>query len=107
MGCDGPLFRAHDGPGISGVRRRLSTRAVSYLVAQGVARAGVKGKRISPHACRHTFAIRCLRTGGSIVAIAKLLGHSSIATTQLYVNHLALSELRDAVPPLPMDTPRV
>jgi integrase/recombinase XerD len=64
-------------------------------------RSGVAAKRVTPHSLRHTYAIRCLRSGGNVVAVAKLLGHSSIATTQRYVDHLAVSELRSTVPALP------
>lgn len=45
--------------------------------------------------------MRSLRAGGNVVAVSKLLGHASIATTQRYVDHLAMGELRQAVPPLP------
>src|SRR5205085_1811059 len=58
-------------------------------------------KRISPHALRHTYALRALRHTGNVMAVAKLLGHAQLSTTQRYVDHLDLSELRQAVPPLP------
>ncbi|MEE9278264.1 MAG: hypothetical protein V3V06_07625 [Dehalococcoidia bacterium] len=35
------------------------------------------------------------------MAVSKLLGHASVATTQRYLDHLAIAELRDAVPALP------
>jgi site-specific recombinase XerD len=65
-------------------------------------RAGLAAKAISPHALRHTYAIRALRAGGNVIAVQKLLGHASVATTQRYLDHLALGELRAAVPPLPV-----
>ena len=102
LGDGGPLFRSHDrGVGVRD-RQRLSTRAVGYLVERATAAAGIEAKRISPHSMRHTYALRTLRAGGNVVAVSKLLGHASVATTQKYVDHLALSELRAAVPSLPV-----
>ena len=101
LGDPGPLFRAHDHGAARRERARLSTRAVGYLVRQAIARGGLTAKAISPHALRHTFAIRSLRAGGNLIAVQKLLGHSSVATTQRYLDHLALGELRAAIPLLP------
>jgi site-specific recombinase XerD len=100
LGDDGPLFRAHDYAGWG--RRRLSARTVVSVVKREVRRAGIRAKRVSPHALRHVFAIRALRGGGNVVAIAKLLGHATIGTTQRYVDHLTLGELREAIPLLPV-----
>lgn len=101
LGVSGPLFlsvdRAH--------RRdddRLSPRAIGYLLAELLDRAGVDGKRISPHSCRHTYAIRALRGGASTTTVQKLLGHASPTTTQRYLDHLETAELRSAVPDLPL-----
>jgi site-specific recombinase XerD len=102
LGEAGPLFRAHDRGAGSRVRRRLSARAVGYLVARCTAAAGVDAKSISPHSLRHTYALRALRAGGNVVAVSKLLGHASVSTTQRYVDHLQLAELRAVVPPLPV-----
>ena len=85
-------------------RGRLSTRAVGDVVKRVATVARVTAKRITPHSCRHTYAIRALRAGGNIVAVSKLLGHASITTTQRYLDHLKLDELRAAVPRLPMPT---
>lgn len=101
LGEVGPLFRAHDRAAGKLARGRLSTRAVGYLVARLTAAAGVDAKAISPHSLRHTYALRALQHGGNVVAVSKLLGHASVSTTQRYVDHLALSELRAAVPALP------
>jgi len=102
LGDPGPLFRAHDRGAARRDRARLSTRAVGYLVRRALERAGLAAKAISPHALRHTYAIRALRAGGNVIAVQKLLGHASVATTQPYLDHLALGELRAAVPPLPL-----
>jgi integrase len=100
LGDDGPLFLARD-PG-AGRRsgRGLSPRAIGYLVHRLANDAGVVAKRISPHSLRHTYALRALRYSGNVVAVSKLLGHAQIATTQRYVDHLELSDLRRSVPAL-------
>jgi site-specific recombinase XerD len=102
LGDSGQLFRAPDRGAVRRERARLSTRAVGYLVRQAIERAGLAAKAISPHSLRHTYAIRALRAGGNLMAVQKLLGHASVATTQRYLDHLALGELRAAVPPLPV-----
>jgi site-specific recombinase XerD len=103
LGNPCPLFRAHDRGHHLRERVRLSTRAVGYLVQQVLRRAGLSAKAISPHSLRHTYAIRALRSGGNVIAVQKLLGHASVATTQRYLDHLGLGELRAAVPPLPLE----
>lgn len=82
-------------------RGRLTTRAAGYIVERSTAAAGIDAKQISPHNLRHTFAIRSLRSRHDVIAVQKLLGHVSVATTQRYLNHLDLTELRQAVPNLP------
>ncbi len=45
-----------------------------------------KGKRISPHIFRHTFAVRYLMLGGDIYTLQELLGHEDIATIKNYMH---------------------
>lgn len=66
------------------VRSRLRSLAV---------RAGLT-KRVTPHMLRHTAATQLLEAGVDIRYVQKLLGHSSIATTQIYT-HVTDSSLRD------------
>jgi integrase/recombinase XerC len=103
LGEAGPLFVAHDRGAAKRAGKRLSARTMRELVRERADAAGIAAKRVSPHALRHTFAMRALRHGGNVVAVSKLLGHSSIATTQLYVSSLANSELRAAIPKLPIE----
>jgi integrase len=73
-----PVFRRADG-------QRWSS--VSSLWRNAVARAGVPHCRF--HDLRHTYAIRWLQAGGSIYALARRLGHSSVRTTEIYSAWLA------------------
>jgi site-specific recombinase XerD len=101
LGDEGRLFLASDRGAASRTTVGVTTRTLSRLVTELAETAGISAKRVTPHSLRHTYAIRCLRAGGNVVAVAKLLGHSTIATTQRYVDHLATSELRSSVPALP------
>ena len=48
-------------------------------------KAGIE-KKISPHKLRHTYATNLLNAGAELVDIKALLGHESVATTQIYTN---------------------
>jgi integrase/recombinase XerC len=104
LGDDGPLFTAHDRGSRRRGARRLSTRSVDAIVARTCAQAGIDATAILSTSLRHTMAIRSLRAGVNVVAVSKLLGHASVSTTQKYLDHMALDELRAAVPALPVVT---
>lgn len=49
-------------------------------------KAGIKGKRLSPHTFRHSFAKQYLMQGGDVFSLQQILGHSDISVTRGYVN---------------------
>ncbi len=72
---------------------RLSRVMVFYVVRQLAELAGIK-KTVSPHTLRHSFATHLLEGGANLRAIQEMLGHESIATTELYL-HLDRTHLRE------------
>mgnify|MGYP002683127503 CR=1 FL=1 len=65
--------------------RPISTDQVNKIVKKLAVRAGLDPKAVHTHTLRHTFATRLLREAKvDLVTVAALLGHSSIATTQIY-----------------------
>jgi integrase/recombinase XerC len=71
---------------------RLSPRAVQARVKRWALRAGL-GTSLHPHVLRHSFASHVLQSSGDLRAVQEMLGHASIATTQVYTKldfqHLA------------------
>ena len=57
---------------------------------------GITGVRVSPHTLRHTFACEYLRRGGNLEFLRRILGHSSILTTQKYLRSLGVEDLQAA-----------
>ena len=78
---NGPLFCTLDGG-------PLSDRYVRNLLHRLASGAGIE-KRVTPHQLRHTFAVELEQAGTPVTTISKLLGHSSIAVTARYLDHLS------------------
>ncbi len=72
---------------------RLTQRSVERIVKQIAIEAGIS-KRVTPHTIRHSFATDLLRNGADIRSVQIMLGHSNIATTQIYT-HVTNEQLKD------------
>ncbi len=70
---------------------RLTARSMARVLDARVAAAGLVS-RISPHTLRHSFATHMLEAGANLREVQELLGHRSVASTQIYT-HLTLDHL--------------
>jgi integrase/recombinase XerC len=72
--------------------KRITTRSVGRMLEKHLKIAGLD-QRTSPHTLRHSFATHLLDSGADIRSVQELLGHKSLATTQIYT-HVTTSRLK-------------
>lgn len=74
---------------------RITRMRVFDIIKRLASAAGIV-REVSPHTLRHSFASHLLEGGANLRAIQQMLGHESIATTQIYI-HLTPSRLREEI----------
>ncbi len=92
---------------VSRLGRRISPKTVQYLIKRYITQAGLDPKRYSTHKLRHTAATLMYQHGQvDIRALQQILGHVSIATTEIYT-HIDDRRLHQAVESNPLAAERL
>ncbi|WP_083511268.1 site-specific tyrosine recombinase XerD [Microbacterium sp. XT11] len=77
-----------------GARGAPLSRQSAWLIIRAAAERADITAEISPHTLRHSFATHLLQGGADVRIVQELLGHASVATTQIYT-HVSVDALRD------------
>jgi integrase/recombinase XerC len=80
--------------------RRLSPRSIQQRLGEWAIRQGLS-RHVHPHMLRHSFASHVLQSSGDLRAVQEMLGHASIASTQVYthLDYQALADVYDKTHP--------
>ncbi|WP_251442217.1 MULTISPECIES: site-specific tyrosine recombinase XerD [unclassified Microbacterium] len=77
-----------------GARGAPLSRQSAWLIIRAAAEHAQITAEVSPHTLRHSFATHLLQGGADVRVVQELLGHASVATTQIYT-HVSVDTLRD------------
>ncbi|MDR7190344.1 integrase/recombinase XerD [Microbacterium sp. BE35] len=77
-----------------GARGAPLSRQSAWLIIQSAAERAHLTAHVSPHTLRHSFATHLLQGGADVRVVQELLGHASVATTQIYT-YVSVDALRD------------
>jgi integrase/recombinase XerD len=87
-------FEGHYVLGV-GENRQWERHNAYHDLAALCRRLGITNVRVNPHAFRHCFAVNYIRNGGDIYRLCRILGHSNISTTQIYLRSMGLEHLQE------------
>ncbi len=80
QGDEGGVWKSRGGH-----RGYLGTWGLKTVVRRRMRHAGFKPPKIGPHTLRHTFGTQYMLNGGDVFSLKRIMGHSNIETTMLYV----------------------
>ena len=72
----------------------VGVRKMQYMLRRVAKRANIQ-RPVSPHVCRHYFAVQALKKGISLRTLMELLGHNNLTTTAIYLNLAPEDALRE------------
>lgn len=88
-----PINTSHKALFLSVKNNRISDHQVYQVVRNLLSSMGVRGKK-SPHVLRHSFATHLMNKGADLNSVKDLLGHESLAATQVYT-HTSLERMKE------------
>lgn len=84
--------KSHDYLFLNTKGNKIGDRDIRAMIEKMAKKSGIL-KQVSPHVLRHTFATHMLDSGADLKTVQELLGHSNLATTQIYT-HISNEQLR-------------
>ena len=79
----------------------MTTKAITFLFNRINKEVPIP-KKITPHSLRHSFATLMIGNGCGLMSLSKMLGHSSVMTTQIYT-HLDINALQEEIKKHPLE----
>ena len=89
-----PAHRAEQHVFLGRTGRPLTVSGLESIITQLGERAHIQGVRISPHTIRHSFATHFLLNGGDIFRLSRLMGHTQVSVTEIYLKSVKARQAR-------------